>query len=196
MRLLLLSAVLTFTFVAVHAQEKNYEISVAGVHIGDMTVQRYTSGSLSYYEIKSKVSLWLLFRIDVEYNMISAYQGNQLVSSTSETHSNKGDFKSTTKWNGKYYVIDIDGYKYKKDTTINRPIYFNAGKLYFEKPADDQLIYADNFGILTKAEANGNSIVMDILGKTNTYNYSGGVMSDAKMYNPLKDFRVRLVSNQ
>lgn len=191
-----MSAVFILITEAVQAQEKNYEISVAGVHIGDMTVQRYDSGSLSYYKIKSKVSLWLLFKIHVEYNMISAYQGDQLVFSTSETHSNKGDFKSKTKWTGKYYEVDIDAYKYKKDTTINRPIHFNAGKLYFEKPPDDQLVYADNYGVLAKAEADGNSIIVDVLGKTNTYNYSRGVMSDAKMYNSLKDFRVTLVSNQ
>ncbi len=195
MRALVLTAVFIFTFVAVHAQEKNYDISVAGIHIGDMTVQRYDSGALSYYEIKSKVSLWILFRIEVEYNMISSYRGDQLVSSTSETHTNKGDFKSKTKWNGKYYVVDIDAYKYKKDTTINRPINFNAGKLYFEQPPDDQLIYADNFGVLTKGETNGNSVVVDILGNRNTYNYSDGIMSDAKMYNPLKDFRVTLISD-
>jgi hypothetical protein len=189
-----MSVVFVFSFAAVHAQEKNYEISVAGVHIGDMTVQRYDSGALSYYEINSKVSLWLLFRIEVEYSMISSYRGDQLVSSTSETHSNKGDFKSTTKWNGKYYVVDINAYKYKKDTTINRPIHFNAGKLYFEKPPDDQLVYADNFGVLAKAEAKGSAVVVDVLGNSNTYNYSGDTMSDAKMYNPLKDFRVTLTS--
>lgn len=184
-----------FILGTVQAQEKNYAISVAGVHIGDMTVQRYDSGALAYYKIKSKVSLWLLFHIEVEYNMISAYRGDQMISSVSETRSNRGDFKSTTKWNGKYYVVDIDAYKYKKDTTINHPINFNAGKLYFEKPPDDQLVYADNFGLLTRVETRGNSVVVDIMGNSNTYNYSDGIMSDAKMYNPLKDFRVTLISD-
>ncbi|MEO8475413.1 MAG: DUF6134 family protein [Chryseolinea sp.] len=195
MKSLILPVVFVLALAGAQAQEKNYDITVAGVHIGDMTVQKYDSGLLSYYEIKSKVSLWLLFRIKVEYNMISAYRGDQLVSSTSETHSNKGDFKSTTKWNGKYYVVDIDAYKYKKDTTINQPINFNAGKLYFEKPAANQLVYADNFGLLTKPDAHGNSVIVDILGNSNTYYYSGGIMSDAKMYNPLKDFRVTLASD-
>lgn len=195
MKSLLVLVVLIFSFLQGFSQEKNYEITVAGIHIGDMKVHRYDSGELSYYKIRSKVSLWLLFRIEVEYNMTSSYRGNQLISSTSSTHSNKGDFRSSTNWTGKYYVVDVDAYKYKKDTVIRQPIRFNAGKLYFEKPPDDQAVYADNFGILTKAETDGNTVVMDILGNSNTYRYSNSIMSDATMYHPLKDFRVTLVSD-
>ncbi|HTF18728.1 MAG TPA: DUF6134 family protein [Chryseolinea sp.] len=178
------------------AQKKDYEISVAGIEIGSLTITRELKGDLTHYDLKSKVKLWLFFRIEAEYNMTAVYRGDQLISSKSQTHTNKGDFKSSTEWDGHQYRVNIDAYEYKKDTLIAEPIHFNVGRMYFEKPVQGQKIYADNFGLLIPAVKNGDGIVVRILGNASTYHYKGNVMFDASMYHPLKNYRVKIVSGE
>lgn len=199
------SLIQRFTFLAVaiiisasaaKAQQKVYSITVAGISIGDLNIKRFDKGDLTHYEMSTKISFWLFFRVEAEYAMTAVYRGDQMISSKSQTHTNKGDFKSSTEWDGKQYQVHIDAYQYKKDTVIVEPIRFNVGRMYFDKPAPGQKIYADNFGLLTPAEKSGNEIVVRILGNANTYRYRENVMYDASMYHPVKNYRVKIISGE
>lgn len=178
---------------AAAAQQKVYAITVAGINIGNLNVKRYDNADLTHYEMSTKIRFWLFFRIEADYAMTAVYRGDQLLSSKSQTHTNKGDFKSSTEWDGHQYRVSIDAYEYKKDTLISEPIHFNVGRMYFDKPAQGQKIYADNFGLLIPAEKSGDEIVVRILGNANTYRYQGNVMYDASMYHPFKNYRVKIV---
>ena len=178
------------------AQQKVYNITVAGISIGDLNIRRYDKADLTHYEMSTKISFWLFFRVEATYAMQAVYRGDQLISSKSQTHTNKGDFKSSTEWDGRQYQIHIDAYQYKKDTVIVEPTHFNVGRMYFDKPAAGQKIYADNFGLLTPAEKSGNEIVVRILGNSNTYRYKDNVMYDASMYHPVKNYRVKIVTGE
>lgn len=180
------------TSVAV-AQQKLYDITVAGISIGNLDIKRYDKADLTYYEMSTKISFWLLFRIEATYAMTAIYKGDQMISSTSQTHTNKGDFKSSTVWNGHQYEIHIDAYKYKKDTLIAEPIRFNVGRMYFDKPSPGQKIYADNFGLLVPAEKSDDQIVVRILGNANRYYYKNNDMHEASMYHPVKNYRVKMI---
>lgn len=177
-----------------NGQEKQYDISVAGIGIGGLTATRTEKDGLTYYDLKSEVKLWLLFRIEVLHHIKTVYRGDQLISSTSETHTNKGDFTASTVWDGSKYVVKIDAYEYKKDTLIAEPIHFNVGRMYFDKPAAGQKIYADNFGLLIPGVFKEDGVVVRILGNASTYRYRGNEMYDATMYHPVKNYRVKLVT--
>lgn len=182
---------------AVSAQEKMYAITVAGINIGNLSIKRFETGDLTHYELYTKIKLWLLFRIEATYAMQAVYRGEQLISSKSQTHTNKGDFKSSTVWDGHKYQVKIDAYEYKKDTLIAEPIHLNVGRMYFDKPAQGQRIYADNFGVLTPAEKKGEEVVVRILGNANSYRYkNNNNMYDASMYHPIKNYRVRLIEGE
>jgi len=177
-------------------QQKLYDITVAGISIGNLDIKRYDKAEFTYYEMSTKISFWLLFRIEAEYVMSAVYKGDQMISSKSQTHTNKGDFKSSTVWNGHQYEIHIDAYKYKKDTLISEPIHFNVGRMYFDKPAPGQKIYADNFGLLTPAEKSEDQMIVRIQGNANRYFYENGAMYEATMYHPVKNYRVKLIKGK
>jgi hypothetical protein len=188
-----LIAVILFCTQAVTAQQKVYAITVAGINIGNLNIKRYNKSDLTYYEMSTKIKFWLFFKIEADYAMTAVYRGDQLISSKSQTHTNKGDFKSSTEWDGHQYRVNIDAYEYKKDTVIAEPIHFNVGRMYFDKPAQGQKIYADNFGLLTPAQKSADEIVVRILGNANTYRYRGNEMYEASMYHPVKNYRVKIV---
>jgi hypothetical protein len=189
-------AALSLCSYAARCQQKVYAITVAGINIGDLNIKRYDKADLTYYEMSTKISFWLFFRVDADYAMTAVYRGDQLLTSKSQTHTNKGDFKSSTEWDGHQYKINIDAYEYKKDTIITEPIHFNVGRMYFDKPAPGQKNYAYNFGLLTPAQKKGDDIIVRILGNANTYHYKGNEMYDASMYHPVKNYRVKIVSGE
>ena len=188
----LIAAILSCTH-TVNGQQKVYAITVAGINIGNLNIKRYNKADLTYYEMSTKIKFWLFFKIEADYAMTAVYRGDQLITSKSQTHTNKGDFKSSTEWDGHQYRVSIDAYEYKKDTLIAEPIHFNVGRMYFDKPVLGQKRYADNFGLLTPAQKTANEIVVRILGNANTYRYRENVMYEASMYHPLKNYKVKIV---
>jgi len=195
-RSLVITIVILFLADSVRAQEKLYAITVAGINIGNLSIKRQTKDDITHYEMSTHIQLWLFFKIEADYFMTADYRGDQLISSRSKTHTNKGDFKSSTEWDGRQYRIMIDAYQYKKDTIITDPIHFNVGRMYYDKPAPGQKIYADNFGLLTPAEVKGDEVVVRILGNANAYHYIGKAMHDAYMYHPVKNYRVKVVDGK
>ena len=191
---------LVFLFAWSHniiAQERDYAIRLAGFQIGDLKVKKYPCDTLTCYELKSKVNFWLFTRVMVDYAVITKYYDVQLISSVVTTHSSKGDFESVTQWNKDHYRVKVNAYQYKKDTTIHDPIYFNVGKLYFEKPHDNEAIYADNYGVITRAKVvKGNEIAVSVLENDNTYLYDEDLLVRAEMYNPIKNYQVKLKSRK
>lgn len=187
---------LSLLSLSLYGQEKSFGISVAGFDIGSLKISRTVDDGYTRYELGSKVKLWLLFKIEVEYDLVALYKDGKLISSESKTYSNKGDFTSSTRWNGSHYEVHIDAYQYKKDTTIYEPIMFDIARMYFDRPVDGQKVYADNFGVLCEAKSQDDKVDVSILGNKSTYNYRNSIMTDAKMYNPIKDYRVTLLSGQ
>ncbi|MGC3947022.1 MAG: hypothetical protein QM762_21310 [Chryseolinea sp.] len=193
-RVLCIALALSCSPLLISAQHKLYDITVAGISIGNLDIKRYDKAELTYYEMSTKISFWLFFRVEADYAMTAVYKGDQMISSKSQTHTNKGDFTSSTVWNGRQYEIHIDAYKYKKDTLISEPIRFNVGRMYFDKPTPGQKIYADNFGLLTPAVKDEDQIIVRILGNANRYYYQKDVMYEASMYHPVKNYRVKMIT--
>lgn len=175
---------------------RSYAIKIAGFNIGDLVVTTYEKDSLTYFTLSSKVSFWILFKVNVEHTVISVYQKDLLISSLVTTHSNKGDFKSSTVWDKDHYVVNVNGYNYKKDTLIYTPINYSILKLYFEKPENNQPVFADNYGLIVPAEylKPNDALVVSVLGNNNTYYYRDRSLVKVMMYSPIKDYQIKFKS--
>lgn len=177
---------------------KSYSIKVAGFTIGDLTATTFQKDTLTYYVVHSVVDFWLLFRVKIDYKVESYFYKNQLWSSTAITHSSKGDFESTTFWKGDHYTVKVNAYKYKKDTVIRHPIEYTVAKLFFEKPKKGQKVYADNYGLITYAKRSDkkDAFTVPVFGNNNMYFYDKNSLLKAEMYNPIKNYFVKLKSSE
>lgn len=105
---LALSFILLSGIVGGAVEKREYDITVAGINIGEMVATREThDDDLTYYSLKRKVSFWFFIRVNVEYSVISVYHKNHLISSTVNTNSNRGNFISTIHWNTDHYNVHV-----------------------------------------------------------------------------------------
>lgn len=173
---------------------RNFDIRLAGFKIGELTAsQTKVNDSIINYNLTSKVSFWLFFKVNVDYSYNSTFLNGQLIKSEVKTHTNKGNFTSTSKWEKDHYKIKVDAYDYKKDTSFTTPITFNVAKLYFEKPTHGSIVYADGYGIFSSAELEEKSYLIEVLGNKNRYYFKDGLLVRASMDSPIKNYEVLLI---
>ncbi len=174
---------------------KEFEIRVAGFKIGELTaIQNQVNDSVTQFTLKSTVNFWLFYRIDVTYSNISTFLNGKLISSFVKTVANKKEYQSTSLWKKDHYQIEVDTYGYKKDTTLLAPIRFNIAKMFFTEPDNQTMIFADNYGLLAKAEyIDEKYYVVEVLGQRNKYFYHEGVLEKTLKVNAIKNYEVKLV---
>lgn len=188
-----LCAIFFTTTILAAVEKREYDITAAGIRIGVMTATRETKDNLTWYSLHSKVSFWFFIRVNVEYSVTSAYQNNQLITSTVITRSNRGNYKSTVQWSGDHYNVQVEGYKYKNVVSIKDTIKNNSARLYFEYPAGISVILADNYGIMVPAEnIEENVYSVNVQGNKNKFFFRKGKIFRAIMHHPIKNFEVKL----
>jgi hypothetical protein len=183
---------LTFSLLCRAEERKEFDILVAGIKIGELSARKVTRDSITSYSIASTVNFWFFVRVKVDYSITSRYKNGKLISSFVETRSSKGDFKSSVVWQDDHYSVKVDTYKYKRDTVLFLPIYFNVARLYFDEPDKVENMLADNYGQMApskKLEANVYQVI--VTGNANRYYYKTGEMEKAIMHNPIKNFEIR-----
>jgi hypothetical protein len=174
-------------------EKRTYDITAAGIRIGEMVATRETKDNFTWYSLHSKVSFWFFVRIHVDYAVISVYKNNHLITSTVTTKSNKGNFKSTVQWSDDHYNVQVNGYKYKNTTSIKDSIAHNSARLYFEYPPGISTILADNYGIMVPADnIEENVYSVDVQGNKNRFFFNKGKIIRAIMHHPIKNFEVKL----
>lgn len=192
--IILLLFLFSGSMVAAQKSVRQFEIRVAGFKIGDLTAtQTILNDSLTEYNLQSKVSLWLFYRIEVTYSNTSQFLKEQLVNSVANTITNKGHFHATTHWQKDHYIIKSTGYDdYELDTIISTPIKFNIAKMYFQLPKNGTRVFADAYGVLSKAEfLDDKKFMVEVLGNRNKYYFQNGVLQRASMDNPIKNYDVK-----
>lgn len=174
-------------------EKREYDITAAGIRIGEMTATREKIDNQTWYTLRSEVSFWFFVRINVLYTVKSLYRDNQLITSSVETHTNKGNFTSTVTWNNDHYKVRVDGYKYKNDVPIKDPIRYNSARLYFEYPQAISTVLADNLGIMVPAENVEQDVyTVTVQGKKNKFYFRKGKIVRGVMHHPIKNFEVSL----
>ena len=173
-------------------EKREYDITVAGINIGEMVATRETrDDNLTYYSLKSKVSFWFFIRVNVEYSVASVYHKNHLISSTVNTTSNRGNFISTIQWDKDHYNVHVEGYKYKNEVAIGDTIVYNSARMYFEYPTVNSAVLADNYGLMVSTENLQKDVyAVTVEGNRNRFFFHRGKVIRAVMHHPIKNFEV------
>jgi hypothetical protein len=191
---LLLAFTTQFGFCQSVVNERNYEISVLGFNIGEMTANRSKSADSTIYKVKSTVSFWFLGKVNVDFRVDTRIANNQIVWARSVSSSNKGDFQSEVKWNGKFYEVDASSYKYENSKPIHGSVSLSSVMLFFHEPKENQPFLGEAFGLLSKVKKlSPNNYEITINGNTNRYYYENGVLVKAEMESPIKNYVIKLV---
>lgn len=174
--------------------ERRYEISVLGFSIGEMTAKRSNSKDTTIYKVKSAVSFWFFGKVNVDFNVDTRVKNKQIVWSRTFSSSNKGDFQSEVKWNGKLYEVDASTYKFENNKPIHDPLYLGSVMLFFHEPKEGENFLGEVFGLVSKVKKpTTNCYEVTINGNTNRYYYKNGVMVKAEMESPIKNYIIKLV---
>lgn len=192
----LMVMVLSFqnTFAQNPTNTRNYEITVLGFSIGEMTANRSKSADTTIYKVNSQVSFWFFGKVNVDFKVDSRFAKNQIVWARSFSSSNKGDFQSEVKWNGKNYDVDASTYKFENNKPISNPVALSSVMLFFHEPKGNEDFLGEVFGLVTKVKKiEGNGYEVKINGNTNRYYYENGVMVRAEMESPIKNYIIKLV---
>jgi hypothetical protein len=54
---------------------QKYDISIAGISIGEMTATKKVNGEDSQIDVKSKVGFWFFGKIELDYHTVSVFKG-------------------------------------------------------------------------------------------------------------------------
>ncbi|PRY90824.1 DUF6134 family protein [Mongoliibacter ruber] len=167
---------------------QKYDVSIAGISIGEMTAKKFDRGEETVYELSSNVSFWFFGRINLDYFTKTIYNGKMLRSANLTSTTNRGNFKSDIDWKGDHYKIQTTNYKYELDTTINRPLYFSAAVFYFQEPKQVKEFMAEAYGLPSPIEKKGDYYEVDVNGNRNRFYYKNGQLEKAVMQFPVKNY--------
>ncbi|SMD44990.1 hypothetical protein SAMN00777080_3628 [Aquiflexum balticum DSM 16537] len=177
---------------SVNGQEVvNFDISVAGISIGEMSAIKTTTGNEIKYQINSLVSFWFFGKISVDYKSNTIYKNKQLYSAISSTNSKRGDFSSSIQWNKDHYKVDAKTYKFENNSPIKKPFFFSSAMLFFEEPKMVKEFLAENFGLPSPVTKVKDYYEVDVNGHKNRYYYIGGKLDKAIIYNPVKNYMIK-----
>lgn len=198
-KLILLVLALVFVlgdgFAQNQSNERNYEITVLGFKIGEMTANRSKSSDSTLYKVKSNVSFWFFGKVNVDFRLDSRFANNQVVWTRSFSKSNKGDFQSEVKWNGRHYEVDASTYKFENSKPIYDLITLSSVMLFFHEPKANQDFLGEVFGLVSKVKKISTNVYeVTINGNTNRYYYENGIMVKAEMQSPIKNYLIKLVN--
>ncbi len=176
---------------AIAQETRKYQVTVAGINIGEMMAHKNKKGEETHYRIESEVSFWFFGRISVDYFINTKYKGEHLMHSESKTSSNRGDFASSIVWKGNHYDVEATSYKYEKDTIINHLMDFSSAKFYFEEPKNVKLFMAENFGMPSPVRKVKDYYEVQVNGNKNRFYYVDGKLDYAIMESPIKNYVIK-----
>jgi hypothetical protein len=180
------------SFTAMGQQEKReFDITVAGISIGDMSAFKSVEGDLTYYTVKSRVSFWFFGWVTLDYTMKSEYKGNQLMKVNGISTTNRGDFLTTINWQKDHYNVETSSYKFENKRPVNKPLYHSSAVFFFEEPEGVKESMADNFGLASKIQKVKDYYELDVHGDKNKYYYLNGQLDKATMYSPIKNYVIK-----
>ncbi|KAB7725997.1 hypothetical protein F5984_25355 [Rudanella paleaurantiibacter] len=172
-----------------------YAIEIAGARVGTMTATRQTQGATTQYTIISDVLVNLLvYKVKIYYKTVCRYEGNKLLSAVVEAKTNRGDFASSTVWNGDHYDIKASQYKYERQTRQTANIDYSVANLYFSEPVGRNRVFAEYFGdyfLMSKTPKGTYRAQFD--DREDEYIYEGGRLTRIIKKNAIKNFVIRLL---
>lgn len=188
----LLIIIFFLKMLGVEAQETiKYDVSIAGITIGEMVAKKEKKGTEIQYELKSQVSFWFFGKINLDYLTRAVFQGKQLMHAKMTSKTNRGDFESNIRWTGDQYKIQSTNYKHELDTVIQRPFHFSAAVFYFEEPIQAQEFLAEAYGLPSPIKKVKDYYEVNVNGNRNRFYYKDGELDKAVMEFPIKNYVVK-----
>jgi hypothetical protein len=172
-----------------------YDVTIAGISIGEMVATKTKKGEETFYEIKSHVSFWFFGKISLDYLTHSQYKGKQFIKSEVNSKTNKGNFRSVIFWDKDHYNVSARNYKFELDTEIKRPFYFSTTVFFFEEPIGVKEIIAEGNGLTPPLKKIKDYYEVIINGNKNHYYYKDGIMEKAVMEFPVKNYVLKRKTN-
>lgn len=175
-------------------ETRRFSIEIAGARIGTMTVtrQQMPGNEVVYTQVSDVRVNFLIYKLKIQYNVNSLFRNGQLINATVDAHTNKGNYASSTIWQGDHYAIDATQYKYTRKATERRKIDYTVTMLYFSEPVGRQRVYAeyfgDYFGLLPTARGDYRARLDD---REDEYLYEQGRLVKVIKKNALKNFVLR-----
>jgi hypothetical protein len=189
----LLAFLLTTQAVA-QPETHRYVIDMAGAKIGTMIATKQVQGDLTNYTTVSDVVVNLLiYKVKIYYKTVCQYRGDKLLSAVVEARTNRGNYASSTVWNGDHYDIKATQYKYEKKATQTATIDYSIVNLYFSEPVRRDRLFSEYFGdyyILTKTPKGSYRARFE--DREDEYVYEGGKLTRIIKKNAIKNFIIRL----
>lgn len=179
------------------AEVRRYGIEVAGIRVGTMTATRQAAaGPDVTYMLVSDVKVnFLFYHLKIYYQVVNHFRNGQLLLSTVEAQTNKGNFASKAEWKGDHYDIVADQYKHHYRATEAQPIRYAVTNLFFGEPPPGQTrAFAEYFGdFFTLAHSQPGTYQATRDGREDEYQYANGQLVTIIKKNPLKNFIIRLL---
>jgi len=172
-------------------EEVKYDISVAGISIGEMTAVKTLSGQKIFYEVSSEVSFWFFGRINVDYFVKAEFLNKQLILADSQSKTNRGDFRTLVKWDKDHYKVDAKNYKYENTEPIKKPLYCSSSVFFFEEPTGVNEFMAEGYGLVSPIKKVKDYYEVNVNGNRNKYYYINGVLDRVVMYSPIKNYVIK-----
>ena len=193
-----IALILIFVFLTTQAiaqsETHRYSIEMAGAKIGTMIATKQVQGDLTNYTTVSDVVVNLLiYKVKIYYKTVCQYRGDKLLSAVVEARTNRGNYASSTVWNGHHYDIKATQYKYEKKATQTATIDYSIVNLYFSEPVRRDRLFSEYFGdyyILTKTPKGSYRARFD--DREDEYIYEGGKLTRIIKKNAIKNFIIRL----
>ncbi|MCZ8283997.1 MAG: hypothetical protein O9353_00950 [Bacteroidia bacterium] len=177
---------------AAQAQDKVFIIKMAGIRIGKLEAYHIKNSSFDYYVTHSTVDFSVILKIKADIKTESLYHNGILVKAVVNSTLNGIPYSSKTTWEKDHYNIDCHTYRYNyKDSTLTKPIYWTASKLYFEIPAPGDEVFTESYGKMgTLTETGTSNLRMTSPKSKQTYYYNGNrsKLLRIEVINSIKNF--------
>jgi hypothetical protein len=170
---------------------QEYDISIAGISIGEMTATRKISGENSQIDIRSKVGFWFFGKIELDYHTVSIFKGTHFIKSEVNSKTNKGNFRSLITWVNDHYKVNSRNYKYELDTEVRKKLFFSSASFYFEEPKNVKEFFAEGYGLVCPVTKHKDHYEVNVNGNKNRFYYVNGKLDKAVMEFPIKNFVVK-----
>lgn len=128
------------------AVEKHYyEVRSGDKTVGEVLAEKKTVGDVTRYEVRSNVTISMVFKVHVAYKVIATYRDGVMEASTATVYVN-GSAKDQVDAlrSGDHYQVVIDG----DITLFYGDITASSATLYFDKPEVGAAMFSETSGVL------------------------------------------------
>lgn len=191
MRTLISVILIAFSLISnAQTEHRKYAIKVIGIKVGELVATRSTSPEKEIsYTLKSSVNVsFLVYKLKVDYRVLSKFQAKEMSLSEVSVKSNKGDFSTkTTKLKEGYKVSSVQPEK-NVEKRISSKITSTFSQIHFEEPSDLTPVYAEFYGDFIKIKKLRNHVYAGVLDDNrDEYYYQNGALIKAVKKNPITD---------